>query len=117
MHEMSVASSLFDLALEEMKKRGCERLTRVVAEYGDLAGIMPEALSLCFELLARETQHKDAELELIRLPLRLRCPDCGARFGGQGKDALWEPCPECGESFGHIVEQGKELLLSRIEAI
>lgn len=50
-------------------------------------------------------------------PLRLRCSQCGKVFGGEGQDALWEPCPDCGEQFGHVVEQGKELYLDRIEAL
>ena len=39
-----------------------------------------------------------------------------ARFGGEGQDALWLPCPDCGEQFGHVVEQGRELFLNRLEA-
>lgn len=117
MHEMSVAINLLELAMQEAAKQNCQRLARAHVQYGALAGIMPEALQLCFSSLIRDTPHKNAILELEELPLVLRCPFCGATFGGEGHDALWEPCPKCGEAFGHIVEQGRELILSRIEAL
>lgn len=116
MHEMSVAMSLLELAEEVAHGQGCARLERVCVEYGALAGIMPEALEFCFEALTRGTAHEDVRLELICLPLRLRCVFCGAVFGGEGQDARWEPCPGCGEVAGHVVEQGKELLLREVEA-
>lgn len=114
---MSVAASLVEMAIEEASRNHCGRLTMVQAHYGAISGIMPEALSLCFEALVRGTPHEKARLELVELPLKLRCPFCGSVFGGEGKEAIWAPCPQCGESFGHIVEQGRELLLARIEAV
>ena len=116
MHEMSVALSLLEIAEEAAAGQGCTRLTRVRVEYGALAGIMPEALELCFEAATRETPHAGARLELVCLPLRLRCVFCGTVFGGEGQEARFEPCPGCGEVAGHVVEQGKELLLREVEA-
>lgn len=116
MHEMSVAMSLIELAQEAAASRGCTRLERVRVEYGALAGIMPEALELCFEVVTRGTPHEGARLELVCLPLRLRCVFCGTVFGGEGQEARFTPCPGCGEVVGHVVEQGKELRLLEVEA-
>jgi hydrogenase nickel incorporation protein HypA/HybF len=117
MHEMALVQSLLSMAEEEISRRNCTRLLAVRVEYGALAGIMPEALHCCFEALTRDTAHKQARLELVCLPVRLRCPFCGVTFGGDSRDALTTPCPGCGELFGHIVEQGKEMILSRLEAL
>lgn len=116
MHEMSIAQSLLELAEAEAKKNDCERLTRLIVNYGALSGIMPEALSLCFEALTKNTPHAGVKLELICLPVRLRCPFCSSVFEAEDQDSIWQPCPTCGESFGHIVEQGRELILARLEA-
>lgn len=116
MHEMSIAQSLLELAEAEARANGCARLISIRVEYGAISGVMPEALRLCFQALVAETRHAGASLELQEIPLKLQCPFCGAVFGGAGQDSLWEPCPGCGESFGHTVIQGRELLLSRIEA-
>lgn len=114
---MSLAMNLLELAREEAARNGCNRLIRVRVDYGALSGALPEALRFCFQTLVGETEDRDAILELREIPLRLRCPMCNAVFGGDGPGALWEPCPECGEVVGHIVEQGRELILSQIEAI
>ncbi|MDR3319374.1 MAG: hydrogenase maturation nickel metallochaperone HypA [Desulfovibrio sp.] len=116
MHEMTLVQSLLDMAEEELVRRDCKRLLLARVEYGALVGVMPEALHCCFEILTRGTVHENARLELVRLPLRLRCPFCGVSFGEEVQDVLNIPCPVCGEFFGHIVEQGKEMILSRLEA-
>lgn len=116
MHEMSVAQSLLEMAITEARAHNCTRIIHIKVEYGAIAGIMPDALMLCFEALTKGTPHEGARLELIELPLKLRCPFCGEVFGGYGQDTLWQPCPKCSETFGHIVEQGRELILSRLEA-
>lgn len=117
MHEMSVAINLLELAEQEAKNRGCQRLVGVTVQYGQISGIMPEALKLAFKAATQGTLHANASLTLEMLPLRLRCPFCQTVFGGRQDADLFAPCPGCGEDFGHIVEQGKELLLSRVEAI
>lgn len=116
MHEMSIAASLLEMAEEEAARQNCSRVLRIKVIYGALTQIMPEALQMCFETLIAETRHQHAVLELEYLPLRLCCPECGLIFGGEGREALWQPCPQCGQEFGHIVKQGRELLLAQVEA-
>lgn len=116
MHEMSVAQSILEMAGEEAARNGCTRVVRVRVDYGPLSGIMPEALEFGFSALARGTPHEGARLELRLLPLRLRCPFCGAEFDARGKDDVYAPCPECGEALAHTVISGHELLLARLEA-
>lgn len=114
MHEMAIAISLLDIAEAEAKAQGCAKLRRLIVHYGQIAGIMPEALELAFSTLIAGTKHENAKLELIMVPLRLKCPFCHTVFSAS--DSIFTPCPNCGEEFGHIVEQGKELLLARLEA-
>ena len=116
MHEMSIAQSLLQMAEDELTQSGCHHLEKIWVTLGAISGVEPESLQFCFDILVRDTPHAEARLHVTRLPLLLRCSSCGNRFGGEGQDALWMPCPACGEQFGHAVEQGRELLLSRIEA-
>ena len=113
---MAIAQSLLQIAEEEAQKQNCNRITQIKVKYGALTGIMPEALSLCVEALTRGTIHENVELIMELSPAKLRCPFCNETFGGNGENVLWQPCPGCGEGFGHIVEQGKELLLTHLEA-
>lgn len=111
---MSIAVSLLEIAEAEAKSQGCAKLRRLVVHYGQISGVMPEALELAFATLIADTPHEGASLDLVMLPLRLKCPFCETIFSGA--ESIFAPCPNCGEEFGHNVEQGKELLLATIEA-
>lgn len=112
---MSLAQSLLAIAEEEAAKQNCDRLTYLRVECGALAGVMPEALDLCFAALIKGTSHEGARLEIVRKPLKLRCAFCGAVF--TGANPRYFPCPNCGETFGHAVLGGDELILARLEAV
>lgn len=114
MHEVSIATSLLAMAEEEIRAKGCSRILGLTVQYGQISGIMPEALRLAFAAVIAGTPHEGARLVLQEVPLRLRCPFCQTRFGGT--DDIFARCPNCGEEFGHMVEQGRELMLMRIEA-
>lgn len=116
MHEMSIAASILEMALQEAAAKNCARLIRVRVECGALRGIMPEALELCFRALVKGGPHAGASLEIVEIPLLLRCASCGNTFGGGGREALWLPCPACGQDFGHVIESGHDLVLSQVEA-
>lgn len=117
MHEMAIAESLLEMATNEASKNGCNRITAICVQYGQLSGIMPEALTLCVEMLIKGTINENMNLQLQKLPLKLLCPFCNTQFGGEDADNLLQPCPNCGEDFGHIVLQGKELILAHLEAV
>lgn len=116
MHEMSIAQSILELAVEEAKKLECSSITLIRVDYGALAGIMPDALKFCFEALVAGTEFEKTALELREIPLELRCPMCGSQFEGS-QSAMFAPCPHCGELTGFKVEHGTELILSHLEAI
>lgn len=117
MHEMSIAMSLLEMALEEANAAGCRRIISLTVNYGQIAGIMPEALDMAFGMLTSDTPHAGAKLILNKVPLRLRCLFCQCEFSSPESANALAPCPNCGEILGHQVLQGKELVLARMEAI
>ena len=66
MHEMSIAQSILDIALEEIAKQGCDRLDLIRVECGALAGVVPDSLQFCFEALVQGGPHAAARLELVQ---------------------------------------------------
>lgn len=117
MHEMSIAMSLLELAEAEARKNGCNRILRIKVECGELSGIMSASLLFCFDTLVENTPHKGAVLELVTVPLQLRCPSCGSLFNGASPGITLQCCPVCGEITGLDIEKGRELLLLQLEAI
>lgn len=74
MHELSVTRSIVDACSE---RAGGARVHRVSLEIGTLSCIMPTSLHFCFGVAARGTPLEGAELDIIRIPGRSRCRDCG----------------------------------------
>lgn len=115
MHELSIAKSMLDIAEEELARHNCTRLTMLRVHVGRLSGVVVESLVFGFEILLKGTPHEGAKLDVVTVPLTLRCGSCGAQFEGGTEVGELTPCPQCGEVLGHTVLTGKELYVSWIE--
>jgi len=116
MHEMSLIVSLLEIIRQEMEKHHAKRLLLVRLRCGVLANVVPESLSMAFEVQTSGTSFAGAKLELREEPLRLRC-GCGQEFSPDAavRATLFSVCPGCGEEMGHAVLTGKELYVEHIE--
>lgn len=116
MHEMSLCTSLIAIVREEMEKHGATKLVMVRVRSGALANVVPEALSMAFEVLTAGTDCEGAALEMIEEPVRLLCGGCREEFEPDAvATAIFAACPLCGEEIGHSVLSGKELYIDHIE--
>jgi len=55
MHELALSQSIVDLVVECARKEGVHAVTRVVVEVGVAAGVEPDALRFCFDVVAADT--------------------------------------------------------------
>jgi len=117
MHEMSLVGNLLDIIQQEMEKHHAKRLLLVRLRCGVLANVVPEALSMAFEVQTSGTSFAGTQLELRMEPLCLRCGGCGREFFPEGDThaTIFSVCPVCGEEIGHSVLTGKELYIDHIE--
>lgn len=104
MHEMSIAMSILDIAVEQARAAGAREINAVEIEVGDLAGVELHSLRFCFEAARRDIAPK-AELIVHEIPGRGRCSGCGAEAD---MDFAWAICDSCGQA-GLEVLQGREL--------
>ncbi len=107
MHEYAVTDSLLKQVLAEAEKRGRARIVKINLCVGESAGIVPDCVRFYFETMRNGTLAEGAELEFRRAPLVLRCPKCGAEFGG-----IEEMC-SC--NAGADIVSGQEMLVESIE--
>jgi hydrogenase nickel incorporation protein HypA/HybF len=117
MHEMSLASSLLEIIRQEMEKHPARRLLLVRLRCGVLTNVVPEALSMAFDVQTSGTSFAGTKLELRMEPLCLRCGCCGREFFPEGVThaTIFSVCPACGEEIGHSILTGKELYIDHIE--
>lgn len=111
MHELSLIASVFDVLEEKAREHGASRVTAVMLRVGVMSGAVPDLLQSAFDIYRQGTLAERARLEIIVVPLRLRCPDCGGEAAREDGDFS---CAACGSRRVEIVE-GRELIIERIE--
>jgi hydrogenase nickel incorporation protein HypA/HybF len=110
-HEMSIARSILDIAIEAAEKGGAKRITRVNVLAGELRAIEPLHLAFCFSIMAEDTIASAAELNVETVPVKGTCRSCGETFIVEDYQYA---CPKC-HSLDIQTEGGTELRLTDIE--
>ena len=105
MHELALSQSIVDLVVECARKEGVHAVTRVVVEVGVAAGVEPDALRFCFDIIAAETLVQGAELAIETITLQARCRKCACEFEPA---RLVSCCPHCG-CYAPDLLRGREL--------
>ena len=78
MHELSITQSVVDAIVERM---GDARIHRVRVEVGRLSGVVPDAMTFCFEIVTAGTSLEGAVLEFEQPAGTAECRACGCAFG------------------------------------
>jgi hydrogenase nickel incorporation protein HypA/HybF len=92
MHELGLAEGIFDIVRQHVSVDRAGELRTVTVRVGDLAGVLPESLSWCFEVVVAGTQYAEARLAIERVPAELACTQCGQLVP---VSALIASCPGC----------------------
>jgi hydrogenase nickel incorporation protein HypA/HybF len=98
MHEVAIMESMHEQLTSLAREHGASRVRRVAVEIGELSNVVPEMLH-------------QADLEIRRIPVRVRCRSCKQETDPEGFKIR---CGACG-STGVDVIQGEELLLRDVE--
>jgi hydrogenase nickel incorporation protein HypA/HybF len=107
-HELGLCSSIVD-AIE--RRAGDRRVRQVKVRVGRLHHVHPEAFDQSFAVAAMGTVAEEASAELVLLPVRGRCPACGAEWDAEDIPIV---CPKCDE-LGVELIGGDELILESVE--
>jgi hydrogenase nickel incorporation protein HypA/HybF len=107
MHELGITRNIVSIVEEAARGR---RVRRVTLDVGKLAGVIPDALVFCFDVVAKGTALEGARLDINEIAGRCRCRDCGREFETA---TLYQACA-CGS---HRVERlaGEELKIREME--
>jgi hydrogenase nickel incorporation protein HypA/HybF len=110
-HELSLVASVFEVLEDEARRHGAAKVTRVVLKVGVMSGVVPDLLGSTFDIYKKDTIAGTARLEIVVVPVKLRCPDCGGLAVREDTDFS---CAACGSRRVEIVE-GRELVVERIQ--
>ena len=111
MHELSIMQSALDLACDQARQAGANRVHVVRLRIGALSGVVPEALEFAFEVLTPGTPAEGARLAIDNVPATYWCATCEREFQS---DDMFGECPGCHKPSGDI-RAGRELELASLE--
>ena len=111
MHELSITQSMLDIALEKAKEAQAGRITRINLVVGELSSIVDDCLQFYFDFLSEDSIASGAALSFERIPMQVRCRNCGLSFSPD--KSSWS-CPQCNEWNVEVVA-GKEFYIDSIE--
>ncbi len=111
MHEMVVTENILRIVLDEARKVGATRVTKITLVIGELSSILDESVQLYFDLLCEGTPAEKAELIFHRVDATFQCQSCGhvylKQVGGFN-------CPLCGGD-AMLTGDAKEFYIDSME--
>lgn len=112
MHELSVATSLVEMACAKAQDLGDVRVEALHLRLGPLSGLVKEALLFSFDVAAQGTPIAGARLLIQDMPLIVMCPTCAEQR--ELESAQHRRCPVCGTPTPEVLG-GSELELLALE--
>ncbi len=112
MHEVGIAQTIIESVVTRLREgevRG--RVRAVHLRLGRMSTVVPDNLRFSFGVLAKDSELRDARLEIEEVPVRARCRACGEGF------EVGEPCFLCGKCGSPDLEilSGNELVIDALD--
>ena len=117
MHEMSLVRSIVNIVLEECAGKGITKVEGIDLVVGQLHDMIDAYVPDLFRYLARGTIAAEAEVTVRRVPLNVRCHECGDIFPIDVRDPATWSCPRCGANKKYRVFSGDELYIESIRVL
>jgi hydrogenase nickel incorporation protein HypA/HybF len=112
-HELSLAQSVLEIALDYAEKNGAIRVERLGLSFGRMSCIVPSALETAFEAMARGTRAEGARLTFEIKPVVVSCLICEKEYTLDYQGIL--SCPACGDPSVLLTGGTEDLTLIEME--
>lgn len=111
MHELALAEGVVQLIEQHAEIGGFTKVKAVWLEVGQLSGVEPEALSFCFDAVARGTLAEGSRLEIVAVEGQGWCAGCNRQVNITER---YSACPNCG-GYAVQVTGGTEMRVKELE--
>jgi len=111
MHELGLTKELVDIVDDRARKAGASRIKSVSLVIGAFSGVEADAVSFCFEVVAKGTLAEGAALVIEKVPLRVDCASCGRNSVNEDNFPI---CPLCGGT-NVVITAGREFVIRSME--
>lgn len=111
MHELAITESILRIAVDEAQKHGANKVLSIRIKVGDFSGVVPQLIQEYYNIVSKATAAEGAELIIDRVPVTIKCLDCG-------KECIIDrakiKCPGCG-SINIKMVTGREFYVDSME--
>ncbi len=114
MHELSVATKILHLAVQQLEEQGMTKIHTISMKVGVMQGYEPQWMQHYFEKIAKGTPAEGAQLRVTLSPIVFRCRDCGEQFAFDAHGTDDCSCPGC-HGFSYDMISGKEFEIESME--
>lgn len=114
MHELALTSRVFDIALEYAQANNASRVCAIHLRIGEIRDISNEWMQRYFDHVSRGSIAEGAQLDIVRVPLRISCKDCLESCEVKVSELAGKKCSVCGGGQFSLVS-GEEFFISSIE--
>lgn len=111
MHEYPITQQIIKICEKHCREAGGNKVVKVKLVIGDRSGLIGDSIQMYFDVISEGTLCEKAEIEMVHIKPKLRCPSCNELFYRQ---PLSFACPKCGTD-GEPTEIGKEFYIENIE--
>lgn len=111
MHEMSLCEGVLQVLQTEAQKQGFKKVLTVWLEIGQLSTVEIDAMRFSFDVVMRNSLAEGANLEIIDVPGKAWCMQCGDTVNVKKR---FDECPDCG-SYQLQVTAGDEMKIKELE--
>ncbi len=112
MHELSIASSIVNTVIQEVKTRNIKSVSKIGLKIGALTDIVPDSLQFGFAAITKNTELAQTKLLIEIIRVKGYCKKCQTNF--EVMEFIFI-CPNC-QSNDINMNQGNELEIAYIEA-
>lgn len=112
MHELSIAMSIADLAIDEARKADAKQIKELEIEVGEWAGVDCDALLFSLEaVLKSNAVLRDTKVSFIKHAPSMHCLSCNSDF--KPSTQYTKQCANCGSDTTQLIH-GRELSLKSL---
>ncbi len=111
MHEVSIAQSIAQSAMQHLAANSATCLTCISVEIGAFSGVVAQSLEFVWPAVAMNVLGYECEINIKIVSLKIKCNSCGHT---QEADDIIQLCHNC-QSTDVLVIEGMDMIITRLE--
>ena len=116
MHKLPVIKQIMDVVLKHAEKHQVKKVIAVHLQVGELSDLEDQCMQQYFDYLFKGGIVEGARLVIERMPVVMKCSDCGMTYAADIRKDGPLVCPSCSSEKKELIS-GRGYFIKNLEAI